>query len=196
MSTSVKSERIVQRCPGCGRLLRVPQKLKGMQVACKFCDQVMVVEPTPEAEDAPKVKAAPRVEAAPPVKAALPVETAPPVKVPPPVDAEHGLTLVGTGAAFQIQHTWSSARDKESHYTVIKQPSAQPLRGYTMAVECLGPSRVHMAGIKVADGQTASLGKVHPSESRLVPLDELHHAYLWLDKGASTTVKVIVARNS
>ena len=62
MSTSVKSERIVQRCPGCGRLLRVPEKLRGLQVACKFCDQVMVVESAPQAEAAPQVKAAPQVD--------------------------------------------------------------------------------------------------------------------------------------
>jgi hypothetical protein len=111
-------------------------------------------------------------------------------------ESERGLSHVGGGTAFQIERTWSGGVEKESRYTVIRHPTKQGLRGYSLAIECNGPARVHAAGIKAADGQAISLGKVRPSEVRVIPLDEVNTAYLWLDKGASTSIKVIVARTS
>ena len=160
MSTATSSDRLIQHCPGCGRVLRIPPQMKGQQVACKFCEQLMVAE----AEE------------------------------PPATASPHAVSHVGTGTAFQIHRTWAAGWDKESRYTVIKHPLEQPLRGYTMAVECSGPARVHAAGIRASDGRATNLGLVQAGEVRLIPLDDLRHAYLWLDKGGSTTVKVIVAR--
>jgi hypothetical protein len=159
MNTAVQAERLMQYCPGCGRLLRVPPELKGQKVACKFCDH----EVTVGADMGPH--------------------------------PEHGLTHVGTGTAFQIERDWSAGVERESRFTVIRHPSKQPLRGYTMAVECFGPARVHLAGIRAGDGQAASMGKVRPNETRIVPLDDVCHAYLWLDKGANTRVRLIVGRS-
>ena len=160
MSTTVAAERLTQRCPGCGRLLRIPPELKGQKVACKFCDH--------------------------------PVE----VGLGGQIDPERGLTHVGTGTAFQIERTWTGGVDKESRYTVIRHPSKQPLRGYTLAVECNGPARVHVAGLRVPDDKAMSLGKVRPNEVRIIPLDDVTQVYLWLDKSATTTMKVILARTS
>jgi hypothetical protein len=109
-------------------------------------------------------------------------------------DPERGLSHVGSGTAFQIERTWSGGVDKESRYTVIRHPTKQPLRGYTLAIECHGPARVHAAGLKATDNQAISLGKVRPNEVRIIPLDDVNTAYLWLDKGASTTIKLVVAR--
>ena len=158
MSITARSERLTQRCPGCGRLLRIPPELKGQKVACKFCNHPVLIQAVEE------------------------------------IDAEHGLSHVGAGTAFQIERTWTAGVDKESRYTVIRPPLKQGLRGYTLAVECFGPARVHMAGIRAMEGQAIGIGKVRPSEVRLVPLDELSRAYLWLEKGATATVKVIVGR--
>ncbi len=158
MSTTVAAERLSQRCPGCGRILRIPPELKGQKVACKFCDHAVEVGAGNE------------------------------------VDPDRGMTNVGTGTAFQIERTWTGGIDKESRYTVIRHPSKQALKGYSLAIECHGPARVHAAGIKAADGQAISLGKVRPNEVRVIPLDDVNQAYLWLDKGATTTMKLIVAR--
>jgi len=106
-----------------------------------------------------------------------------------------GVKHAGTGTAFEIQRTWSGGMEKESRYTVIRHPLKQALRGYTLAVECKGPSRIHAAGIKASDGQAITLGKVRPLEVRIIPLDDVCQAYLWLDKGASSSIRVIVARN-
>jgi len=161
MSTAVASpERLTQRCPGCGRLLRIPPEMKGQKVACKFCDHPVMVGATQE------------------------------------VDPERGMSHVGSGTAFQIERTWTGGIDKESRYTVVRHPLKQALKGFTLAIECHGPARVHAAGIKAADGQAISLGKVRPNEVRVIPLDDVNTAYLWLDKGATTTMKLIVARIS
>lgn len=161
MSTATMApERLSQRCPGCGRILRIPPELKGQKVACKFCDHPVEVGAAQE------------------------------------VDPDHGLSHVGTGTAFQIERTWQGNVDKESRYTVIRHPAKSALKGYTLAVECHGPARVHLAGIKAADGQALSLGKVRPNEVRVIPLDDVNQAYLWLDKGATTTLKLIIGRNS
>lgn len=159
MTTATAPERITQRCPGCGRQLRIPPEMKGQQVACKFCDHPVVVGQPQE------------------------------------LDPEHGLSHVGSGTAFQIERTWTGGVDKESRYTLIRHPTKKPLRGYSIAIECNGPARVHAAGVKAADGEAISLGKVRPNEVRVIPLDEVCTAYLWLDKGATTTMKVIVARS-
>jgi hypothetical protein len=111
-------------------------------------------------------------------------------------EKQEGLRHVGTGTSFQIDRTWSSGIEKESRYTVIRHPLKQALRGYTAAVECHGPSRIHVAGIKAIDGQAISLGKVRPREVRIIPLDDVSQAYLWLDKGASTNIRIIVSRNT
>jgi hypothetical protein len=110
------------------------------------------------------------------------------------MNPERGLTHVGSGTAFQIECTWNGGVEKESRYTLIRHPLKQPLRGYTLAVECHGPARLHVAGIRAKDGQAISLGQVRPAEVRIIPLDEISTAYLWLDKGATTMIKVIVAR--
>lgn len=153
-------ERITQRCPGCGRELRIPPAMKGQQLACKFCDHPIIVG---EMDETP---------------------------------SERGLSHVGTGTAFSIERTWTGGVDKESRYTVIRHPTKQALRGYTLAVECHGPARVHTAGLKAVNGQAISLGKVRPNEVRIIPLDDVSTAYLWLDKGAMTSMKIIVARTS
>ena len=161
MSTAVATpERLTQRCPGCGRLLRIPPEMKGQKVACKFCDHPVVVGVTNE------------------------------------VDPDRGLSHVGTGSAFQIERTWTGGIDKESRYTVVRHPMKLALKGYTLAIECHGPARVHAAGLKAADGQALSLGKVRPNEVRIIPLDDVSTAYLWLDKGATTTMKLIISRTS
>jgi hypothetical protein len=110
-------------------------------------------------------------------------------------DDEQGVTNVGSGIAFQIERTWTGGVEKESRYTVIRHPMKQPLRGHSLAIECRGPARVHAAGVKATDGQAVNFGKVKPSEVRIVPLDDVCTAYLWLDKGATTTIKLIVARS-
>jgi hypothetical protein len=160
MSTTMSAthERITQACPGCGRLLRIPPEMKGMQVQCKFCDHAVTVG---------------QIE-----------ELAP----------ERGLTHVGSGTAFQIEKTLTSAIDKESRFTVVRHPSKQALRGYTLAIDCHGPARVNVAGIRASDGQAMSLGKVRPQDVRIIPLDDVTQAYLWLDRAATATVKMIVTR--
>lgn len=108
---------------------------------------------------------------------------------------EHGLSHVGSGTAFQIERTWTAPVDRESRHTIVRHPAKGALRGFTMAVECFGPARVQMAGIKAGATQAVSMGKVQPGEIRVVPLDDVHHAYLWLDKGATVSVRVIVSRS-
>lgn len=159
MSATIKSKRLRQQCPGCGRLLRIPAELEGQKVACKHCDHPIVVGPERG------------------------------------VAAEGGLTHVGTGSAFQIEQTWKSSPEREVRCTVIRHPLKRGLRGYTMGVECYGPGRVHLVGMLTEGRQPVSLGKVRPKEVRLVPLDDLYHAYLWVEKGATATARVIVARN-
>lgn len=159
-SATAVSDRLSQRCPGCGRILRIPPELKGQKVACKFCDHPVEVGSSRE------------------------------------VDPDHGLTHAGTGTAFQIERTWTGSVEKESRYTLIRHPTRSPLRGYTLAIECHGPARVNVAGIKASDNQAISLSKVRPNEVRVIPLDDVNQVYLWLDKGATTTLKVIVARSS
>src|SRR5262245_13662507 len=158
MSTTATPDRITQRCPGCGRQLRIPPGMKGQQVACKFCEHPVIVGETEE------------------------------------LDPTRGLSNIGTGTAFQIERTWTGGVDKESRYTLIRHPLKQGLRGYSLAIECHGPARLHAAGLRAKDGQAISLGKVRPNEVRVIPLDDVSTAYLWLDKGATTTIKVIVAR--
>lgn len=111
-------------------------------------------------------------------------------------DAPGGLSHVGAGTAFQIERTWSAPIDRESRYTVVRHPAKAALRGFTMAVECFGPARIQVAGIKAGSSQAISMGKVQPGETRVVPLDDVHHAYVWLDKGASVSARIIVGRCS
>jgi hypothetical protein len=158
MSTTTTPERITQRCPGCGRQLRIPPEMKGQQVVCKFCDHSVLVADTEHLEP------------------------------------EQGLSHVGTGTAFQIERVWTGGADKEARYTLIRHPLKLPLKGYSLAIECHGPGRLHVAGLKAKDGQAISLGKVRPNETRIIPLDDVSTAYLWLDKGATTSMKLIVAR--
>src|SRR5262245_7444600 len=106
-STTVTPERITQRCPGCGRQLRIPPGMMGQQVSCKFCDHPVVVGETDE------------------------------------LDPERGLTNIGTGTAFQIERTWTGGVDKESRFQIIRHPLKQGLRGYSLAIECHGPARLH-----------------------------------------------------
>jgi len=158
MDSTAKSERIKQRCPACGKELRIPPEFVGQKVACKFCDHELVVG----------------------------VDEKP---------ADRGLSFAGSGTAFEIERTWKSGYDNESRYTVIRHPLKQPLRGYTMAVECHGPSQVHVAGILAKTGKAVRLTRVRPNEAKIVPLDEVYRVYLWLDKRSTATVRVIVARS-
>jgi len=158
MSPAEKGERIKQRCPACGRELRIPPEFVGQKVACKFCDHELVVG----MEEKP---------------------------------ADRGLSFAGSGTAFEIERSWKSPYDEEARYTIIRHPLKQGLRGFTLAVECHGPSQVHVAGILVKTKKAVRLSRVRPGEVKIVPLDDVYRVYMWLDKRSNATVKIIVARS-
>jgi hypothetical protein len=155
-----RPDRVIEACPHCGRLLRVPTEFLGKRVQCKFCSKELVISPEGIAGET------------------------------------EGLRFAGTGVAFEIFRSWSGAPNEEKRTTILRHPSKRSLKNFTLAVECFGPGKLNVGGLKVENAEPIALSRVKAGEIRVIPLDDVYHTYLWVERGEKVTARVIVARQA
>ncbi len=109
----------------------------------------------------------------------------------PPAD---GLRFVGTGVAFEIVRTWAGDGEEEHRTTILRDPLKHDLAMFTLALECFGPSTVHVGGLSVESGELIPLGRARAGECRIIPLRGVYHVYAWVERGEQSRARMIVAR--